>query len=287
MMTNEQKSRILAAIAENRKNYASDAKHAVALGVSTSVYSNIKKGDTDRKLSDAGWVSIARRLGVSLSGEKEWQIVKTPVFEYVTTQLALCREQGLSGIICDLPDIGKTVAARWFAQNTPNTVYVDCSQVKTRPRLIRHIARQFGVTSTGRYIDVYDDLVYYLRSLDRPMIILDEAGDLSYEAYLELKALWNATEHHCGWYQLGADALRAKIDRGIEYAKVGYAELKSRFGNVYQRISPTDSKERESFMMTQAAMIAKANAGNDINVKEIVRKSGGSLRRVYTALNKQ
>ena len=50
-MTNEQKSRILAAIAENRKNYASDAKHAVALGVSASVYSNIKKGDTVYVLS--------------------------------------------------------------------------------------------------------------------------------------------------------------------------------------------------------------------------------------------
>lgn len=286
MITNEQKNRILSAMAENRKNYTSDAKHAASLGISVSVYSNIKNGDTERKLSDAGWVSLARRLDVSIDGDREWQVVKTPVFEYVTTQLALCREQGLSGIICDLPDIGKTVAAKWFAQNTPNTVYVDCSQVKTRQRLVRHIAQRFGVTSTGRYVDVYDDLVCYLRALDRPMIILDEAGDLTYEAYLELKALWNATEHHCGWYQLGADALRAKIDRGIEYAKVGYAELKSRFGNVYQRITPVDTKELEAFTTTQAMMIAKANAVEGGNIKDVVRKSGGSLRRLYTALNK-
>lgn len=286
MITNQQKDKILAVMAENRKNYVSDAKHAASLGLSVSVYSNIKNGDTERKLSDAGWVSLARRLDVSIEDGKQWQVVKTPVFEYVTTQLALCRQQGLSGIICDLPDIGKTVAAKWFARNTPNTVYVDCSQVKTRPRLIRHIARLFGVTSTGRYVDVYDDLVSYLRSLDHPMIILDEAGDLTYEAYLELKALWNATEHYCGWYQLGADALRTKIDRGIEYAKVGYAELKSRFGNVYQRITPVDAKELEVFIATQATMVAKANAGEGVNIKEVVGKCGGSLRRVYTALNK-
>ncbi|MDE7134357.1 MAG: ATP-binding protein, partial [Rikenellaceae bacterium] len=84
MITNQQKDKILAVMAENRKNYVSDAKHAASLGITTSVYSAVKKGQTDRVLSDANWISIARKLGVNLRDEIEWKAAKTPVFQYVT-----------------------------------------------------------------------------------------------------------------------------------------------------------------------------------------------------------
>ena len=64
MISETQKQRILEAIAANRKNYPSDAKHASALGISPSVYNGLKKGQTEKALSDANWVNIARRLDV-------------------------------------------------------------------------------------------------------------------------------------------------------------------------------------------------------------------------------
>ena len=42
MISNDIKTRIVLAISGNRQNYATDAKHAVALGISTSVYSEPK-----------------------------------------------------------------------------------------------------------------------------------------------------------------------------------------------------------------------------------------------------
>lgn len=287
MITDEVKVRIIEAISINRQNYTSDAKHATALGIKTSVYSAIKGGNIDRQLSDANWTSIARRLNVNITKEKDWKIVRTATFEYVHKQLEVCQQGSLSGMMCDIPDIGKTVTAKYYANNNPHVVYVDCSQVKSRQRLIRFIAKEFGVNSTGRYADIYDDLVFYIKSLHNPLVILDEAGDLSYEAYLELKALWNATEHFCGWYQVGADALRVKIERGVEHNKVGFAELKSRHGNKYSRSTPEDKVEREKFMLTQATMIAQANAPEGSDYRKIARKSGGSPRRVYTLITKQ
>ena len=47
MVTTDNIQRILEAIAQNRKNYPSDAKHAAALGISASVYNSLKKGQTD------------------------------------------------------------------------------------------------------------------------------------------------------------------------------------------------------------------------------------------------
>lgn len=286
MITTDIKSKILAAIKANRANYPSDAKHAASLGITTSVYSAVKNGQTDRVLSDANWISIARKLGVSLRGEIEWKVAKTPTFMFITAQLEACQSSGISAILCDLPNIGKTFTARHYVKTHPNAIYIDCSQVKTKLKLVRKIAAEFGVESKGRYSDVYEDLVYYLGSIDCPLIILDEAGDLQYEAFLELKALWNATERCCAWYMMGADGLKEKINRSIECKKVGYTEMLSRYGDRYSKVTPDDSKERTKFLIEQARIVAKLNAPEGIDAGEIARKTGGGLRRVYTEIEK-
>lgn len=286
MITTDIKNKILAAIKANRANYPSDAKHAASLGITTSVYSAVKNGQTDRVLSDANWISIARKLGVSLRGEIEWRVAKTPTFMFITAQLEACQSSGISAIMCDLPNIGKTFTARHYVKTHPNAIYIDCSQVKTKLKLVRKIAAEFGVDSKGRYADVYEDLVFYLRSIDSPLIILDEAGDLQYEAFLELKALWNATERCCAWYMMGADGLKEKINRSIECKKVGYTEMLSRYGDRYSKVTPDDSKERTKFLIEQARIVAKLNAPEGIDAGEIARKTGGGLRRVYTEIEK-
>lgn len=286
MITTEIKNKIMAAISAARRNYPSDAKHASSLGITTSVYSAVKNGQTDRVLSDSNWISIARKLGVSLRGEIEWKAANTPAFQYITAQLELCQQSSLSGILCDLPNIGKTFTARCYVQNHRNAVYIDCSQVKTKLKLIRKIAAEFGVDAKGRYADVYDDLVYYLCGIDNPLVILDEAGDLQYEAFLELKALWNATERCCGWYMMGADGLKEKINRSIECKKVGYTEMLSRFGDRYSKVVPDEANDRKAFLHEQARIVAKVNAPEGADIALIVRKSGGGLRRVYTEIEK-
>lgn len=286
MITTETKKRILDAIVSNRTNYPSDAKHAASLGITTSVYSAVKNGQTEKVLSDANWVTIARRLGVSLRGEIEWKPARTATFTFITGQLEFSQLSGLSAILCDIPNIGKTFTARYYVKSHRNAVYIDCSQVKTKVRLIRRIASEFGVDSKGQYSDVYEDLVYYLRSIETPLIILDEAGDLQYEAFLELKALWNATERCCAWYMMGADGLKEKINRSIECRKVGYTEMLSRYGDRYSRVTPDDGKERERFLNEQARVVAQVNAPAGADIARIVRKSGGGLRRVYTEIEK-
>lgn len=285
-ITNEIKQRILEAIRANRSNYPSDNKHAAALGISASVYNSLKKGITDKQVSDTNWICMARRLNVSLQDEIEWKAAETPTFLFISEQLRTCQESGISAILCDMANIGKTFTARIYVKTHRNAVYVDCSQVKTKQRLIRFIAKEFGIGTNGRYCDVYDDLCFYLRTLEHPLIVLDEAGDLQYEAFLELKALWNATERGCAWYMMGADGLKEKINRSIECKKVGYTEMLSRYGDKYSKVTPDDSKERERFLKVQAAMVAKLNAPENTDIMKVVNLTGGSLRRVYTEIEK-
>lgn len=225
-------------------------------------------------------------MDVSLRERIEWKGAQTETFKYISLQMEACQERSLSVILCDLPNIGKTYTARWYVNEHRNAIYVDCSQVKTKRALVKKIAQEFGVGISGKYQETYEDLVYYLRSMERPLIVLDEAGDLQYDAFLELKALWNATEMCCGWYMMGADGLRSKINRMLEHQKVGYAEIFSRYGGKYSRVTPDHEEDRRQFLLEQARAVASVNAPSDADIGQIVRKSGGGLRRVYTEIEK-
>ncbi|MCX6277692.1 MAG: ATP-binding protein [Bacteroidetes bacterium] len=287
MITNELKTRIVFELSERRNNFAgSDAKFAVSIGINNAQYSRIKNGETERVISDHNWISLARRLEIPIGNTPQWNTAHTPVYDFITDQLNFCQTNASSRLLCDIADIGKTFAAKAYVKANKNAIYIDCSQVKTKQKLVRFIAKEFGVGHTGWYSDVYADLVFYLRSLPSPLVILDEAGDLDYPAFLELKALWNATERCCAWYMMGADGLREKIRRSIECKRVGYAEIFSRYGSRYQKASPDGSEELRKFKTVHAALIIKANCADEVNVQQLVVKTDYSLRRIQDELRK-
>ena len=119
-----------------------------------------------------------------------------------------------------------------------------------------------------------------MRSMTKPLVILDEFGDLSYPAFLEVKALWNSTEYRCGWYMMGADGLQKKLERQKELKKVGYAEIFSRLGSRYQRITPVNEEERKRFLLHEITKIIKVNKSRFTPI-QMYAKTLGSLRRVY------
>ncbi|MDR1153670.1 MAG: ATP-binding protein [Bacteroidales bacterium] len=293
MITGELKQRILDALQKSRENFSgSDAKFSVSIGINSAQYNRIKNGDTEKVLADAKWISLARRLGVDPLNMPAWNTVETPVFRFITTQLEVCQQRSLSAILCDLSDIGKSYVARQYCAGHPNASYIDCSQVKSRSRLIRSIAKSFGVGYTGLYSEVYGDLVFYLKTLPAPLVVLDEAGDISYEAFLEIKALWNATELSCGFYMMGADGLKDKISRGVDMHRVGFTEIFSRFGRRYGHVIPLVKDERDECLRKTAMMIIKANMdGLNADANRLLRISLGddgipSLRRIYKEIMK-
>lgn len=190
MITDKIRKEIVAALSAQRVNFqGNDSQYAISLGINKSVYNRIKNGDLDKVLNDGKWITLARRVGVNLTRTTAWQKADTPVFQFIIAQLGKCQKESICSLLCDASDIGKTFAAKYYAAHHKNAVYVDCSQVKSKQKFIRYIAKAFGIDSTGKYADVYEDLIYYLQTIERPIIILDEAGDLHYEAFLELKAL--------------------------------------------------------------------------------------------------
>ena len=201
--------------------------------------------------------------------------------------LEACQELSISGILCDEADIGKSFVAKYYVSQRQGAIYVDCSKCKSRTAFIKQLAKEFGLDHNIRISDIQRDLTQYINSMrTKPLIILDEAGDLDYPAFLEIKALWNATEYKCGWYMMGADGLKFKIDRNRNLQKVGFTEIFSRMGNRYQRITPLAEKEREAFLKAEVAAITIANKSK-YTPREMYARTGGSLRRVYIEIRKE
>lgn len=287
MISVELKKKIAAAIAADFENFAgSMSQHAGKFGISASVYNRIKNGETDRVLADAKWVNIGRKLNVVFGDGGEWKTARTPVYVFIEQQLEFCQQNSGWALLADEAGIGKTYTARQYAKTHKNVIYVDCSQVKSKNQFIRYIAKEFGLDYVQRLYDVEQDLIYYIKTVPQPLIILDEAGDLHYEAFLELKTLWNATEGCCAWYVMGADGLREKINRGIRNKKVGFAEIFDRLGARAQRITPDGKQEREDFFTLQAAAVIKANAP-EADVKDMLARTDCHLRRVYIEVMKK
>lgn len=272
-LSTEFKNKVVAQLLEARTKFGgSDAAFAKQYDINGSVFSLIKNGKPlEGLLRDSQWLQIGRVLGVTLAARK-WNMVRTEVFNTIEQEVIFCKENSKSRILVDDTDIGKTFSAKYLSKSLQNCFYLDCSQAKSKQHFVRTLAKVIGVDNNGKFVDVKANIKYYLQLLERPVIIIDEAGDLDYGAFLELKEFWNATENCCGWYMMGADGLRAYLARGIKNQRVGFREIFSRYGNKYGRVTPIDNNERVNFYRTLLTQVVSANATSDVDVKGIVNR---------------
>jgi hypothetical protein len=212
-----------------------------------------------------------------------WNTAETSVFVHITTQLEHCQLASTTGLFCDAAGIGKTHAGNEYALRNENAWYIDCSQVKTKSQFIREMAEQIGVHPYGRLRDVRQQLIAVIIATKKPLFILDEAGDLDYPGFLEIKSLYNATEHQCGWYMMGAQGLEHKMERMRSHSKVGYEEIYDRFGARYQSMTGNmDSATRSLMLRHQASAVLKANMPGvgKKQADEILNNCALNLRRL-------
>ena len=286
-LTTEFKQKVRVAILEKRENYGgSDADFSKSLGINNAVYSRLKSGETEKILSDTVWITLGRELQVKVF-EDNWKVARTSVYTEIEDNLNFCAALSRSMVLVDDCGIGKTFCTKHIIRKMKNTFYVDCSQAKSKQLFIRLLAKTVGIDNQGKYYDVLANLKYYITTLEKPLIILDEAGDLEYTAFLELKGIWNGTDGVCGWYMMGADGLRDKIDRGIKNKKVGFAEIFSRFSDEFIKLVPNGKADRQAFYSELIGAVATAILSDTTKIKQLINKCIGketTLRYLETLI---
>lgn len=288
----EFKETVIAGLFEQRKNFTgTDKAFAMQWGIHHTVFSRLKNGERGQLIKDTQYITIGRTLNISLV-EKKLKIVRTEVLQMIEEDVEFCQAHAKARIFVDDSEIGKTVAARYLSRKLQNCFYIDCTQAKTKQLFVRLMAKTIGIESDGKYAEVKENIKYYLKMLPNPTMIIDEAGDLEYKAFIELKEFWNATENACGWYMIGADSLKALIEKGIRNKKVGYREIFSRFSSSYSTITPPLLTDKKSFYKKLLTDVLTANMADKTKLDAVVhaclrddgRGNLGGLRRAESLL---
>lgn len=266
--------------------FSSQAKFAKSAGFDPADLTNLKGKkwmDNPQLLGQAKWIRLARYVGFTRDEAMEWRSADTYIKGFIFKQLETYQKYQFSGIFCDEAGIGKTHTCKEYAKSTPNAFYMDCSKSRTRNRFIKAICRTLGLDIIGQYDDLLENAIYALGLIHKPIIILDEAGDLDDRAFLELKRIINDLEGNCAFYMIAADGLKAKIERGIACKKVGFTEVFSRFGKKFSNI--TDKKKVEQkypeFLKELAYSIIQAQGEKDkVVIKKVIDEvvASGSLK---------
>lgn len=270
------KENVIAALFEARTRFSgSDAQFAKQYGLNAAVYSRLKKlGDGEQiegLVSDAKLLEVGLKLDVS-TDSRQWQTVETDVFKAIHESVVFCQSYAKSMMLVDDAGIGKTYTARHLARTLSNCFYLDATQAKGKTEFIRMFARALGVDDKDKIVRVKKQIKYILRVLPRPVVIIDEAGDLDDKTFLEIKEIWNATEGCCGWFMMGADGLQHKVERNINNKKPGFTEIFSRFGERYNKIVPVEKSEKLAFYKKLISDVIRANMADISKLSEVVNK---------------
>jgi hypothetical protein len=247
--------------------FPSRAKYAVSIGINSSDFSVIENGkwkQNERLVGVQKWMRIAREVGYEFSARQGWTTADTMTRRAIRRQLEMCVQDGLCAIYCDEAGWGKTHAAREFCTATPNAFYINGGSHPRKTAFIRALATAVGINpDKSKLEDTLMDTITYLKAIPRPVLVIDEAGDLDATTYLLLKRIYNELEFQCGMYMIGARGLRKHIDSAIRRRTNGFEEVFSRFGNRYTTMLPEGNKERKEFMRSEALLVAQTNGLKD------------------------
>jgi hypothetical protein len=231
----------------------------------------IKCGKIDGVMDDQAWLRLGRKLNID-TVERKWNLARTDVFTTIEQDILFCKENAKAKICVDECGIGKTYTAKYLSKTLKNCFYVDASQGKTIMLFTKILAEAIGLSNIGSFSNVKDDIKCYLKMIDNPVVIIDEAGDLGQVTLQEIKEFWNATEGFCGWYLMGADGLKYIIDKGIRKKKPGFKEIFSRFSEKYTTTVPVGKEERLLFYKKLITDVLSVNMTDKAHINEIVKR---------------
>ncbi len=145
----------------------------------------------------------------------------------------------------------------------------------------------------GTLEEVKESAKYILNILPRPIVIIDEAGALSYSSLLLLHEFWNGTQRLLRLVPDGVRWVTHKSSKGKGTSrKQSYKELFSRFSSKYNHIVPDEPGERELFFRNLIGTVLSVNIKDKHKINKIVnqclatdsQEAETGLRRAETLL---
>lgn len=135
------------------------------------------------------------------------EAVLTSQYLQITEALLMAKQYSLASVIDGHTGSGKTHTIRCFQQANPNgTHVVTCARDFTNKSFIQEVAEVVRADSFGTQYDLRKNIAVKLASEDKPILILDEAENLTDGSYAAVKALYDSLEGRLGIVLVGANS---------------------------------------------------------------------------------
>ncbi|MFY0714093.1 ATP-binding protein [Seonamhaeicola sp. NFXS20] len=267
-MTTENKQLIAEELTE-LCNKTSQAHMAKLLEVSTALISQVLNNNW-KLISNEMWRIIQKRLFIDFG----WNTVEISNFQLITQLLNSTNDLGISVAISDTAGKSKSETFKhYWKQNINNTIYVQCKTSWTKKTYLKALLTAAGQDNYGKTEELLNRFIKHLMSLDKPIVILDQADKLK-DPQLDLfMDFYNDLNGHCGFMISGVKALEKRILKGVHQKRIGYEEFYSRIGRKFIELDP--------ITINDVRLICNANGVNDEQeITYIYNNSEDDLRRV-------
>ena len=151
---------------------------------------------------------------------------------------------------------------------------LSCNEYWDKRWFLRELLAKMGKDHAGLTLpEMMFKTTQLLKSIENPIIIMDEADKLADNVLLFFITLYNELENHCGIVLMATHFLEKRIKRGAAMEKKGYREIYSRLGLRFIELETTSYSDVEK--------VCKANGIEDsATIRTISKDCDGDIRRV-------
>jgi len=239
-------------------------------GVSPATLSQMKNHKWEL-IADDMWRKVAKYVGVTASG---WNFAETRNSNELMLFFNDSQQFSLVMAITGKAGSGKSETAKKYESENKNAFLLSCNEYWDKRWFLRELLAKMGRDHSGLTLpEMMHKAVLLLKSLESPIIILDESDKLADNVLLFFITLYNELENHCGIVLMATQYLERRIKRGVAMDKKGYREIYSRVGLRFIELEST------SYSDVEKICLANGIEDRDI-IRTISRDCDGDVRRV-------
>jgi len=248
---------------------------ATMIDVSSATISHIINNKKWETINEKRWRKVAAGIR---SYSDDLELAQTANLKLMHQALSDSQKFRWCVLITGKAGSGKTRAATEYARQNKNVFYVECDEFWTKTTLLKELLKACGQKPKGKQIgDLFNQLVEYVKSVETPLLLIDEADKLKDAVFYLLISLYNKLKKHAGIVFASTAYLKNRITRGVENERKGWDEIDSRLRRKPFELNPVSESDIRA--------ICEANYITDEKLKtSIVNDSKSDLRRVESKI---
>ena len=239
-------------------------------GVSAATLSQMRNHNWELIAEDM-WRKVAAYTGV---GSTSWNFAPTVNSTDLLQFFTESQNHALVIAITGKAGAGKSETAKKYESENKNVFLLSCNEYWDKRWFLKELLAKMGKEHAGLTLpEMMYKTTQLLKSIESPIIIMDEADKLADNVLLFFITLYNELENHCGIVLMATHFLEKRIRRGVATEKKGYREIYSRVGLRFIELKETAFADIEKVCIENGIDDTAA-------IRAIAKDCDGDIRRV-------